>query len=85
MGVQFHCMIEKASVEEEKMSFSHTSILRHSTSSHISGNRGYDSNRVRFSAFFSNEQFILSLPSKGNILSVEVCTCSLSENDILSD
>ncbi len=24
MDVQFHCVIEKASVEEEKMSFSHT-------------------------------------------------------------
>ncbi len=24
MDMQFHCLIEKASVEEEKMSFSHT-------------------------------------------------------------
>ncbi len=45
----YNCVIEKGFIEEEKSFFPIlTSISRRSTRSHISGNWGYDSNRVRF-------------------------------------
>ncbi len=42
MDVQFHCVIENEFFPIQR--------LRGSTRSHISGNRGYDSNRVRLLA-----------------------------------
>ncbi len=48
MDVQFHCVIyKKASVEEEKIVFPIQASSKQ-YSFHISGNRGYNSNRVRF-------------------------------------
>ncbi len=56
----YNCMIEKGFSEEEKRDFPIlASISRRSTRSHISGNRGYDSNRVP--EVESNELHLLAL------------------------
>ncbi len=50
MDVQFHCVIEKGFSWRGKNEFFPIQRLRRSARSHISGNRGYDSNRVRLLA-----------------------------------
>ncbi len=57
----YKCVIEKGFSEEEKRDFPIlTSISRRSNRSHISGSRGYDSNRVRILIY---RWFLLSICS----------------------
>ncbi len=51
MDVQLHCVIEKRLQLKRKKWVFLIQRLRRSTRSHISGNRGYDSNRVYFLYF----------------------------------